>query len=51
MLKSEDTNKFDFFDEVYDFNLGQYTVMVVCKANDGKTYSATMQVTVQNYMS
>lgn len=34
-----------------NFNLGQYTVMVVCKANDGKTYSATMQVTVQNYMS
>lgn len=51
VLKSKGTNKFDFFDEVYDFNLGQYTVMVVCKANDGKTYSATMQVTVQNYMS
>lgn len=51
VLKSEGTNKFDFFDEGYDFNLGQYTVMVVCKANDGKTYSATMQVTVQNYMS
>lgn len=51
VVKSEGTNKFNFFDEVYDFNLGQYTVMVVCKANDGKTYSATMQVTVQNYMS
>ena len=37
--------------DLSDLELGQYTVMVVCKANDGKTYSATMQVTVKNYIS
>lgn len=32
-----------------NFNLGQYTVMVVCVDSKGKTYSATMQVIVQNF--
>lgn len=38
-----------FFD-LSNLELGQYMVMVVCVV-DGKTYSATMQVTVRDYIS
>jgi len=43
--KDDNTANFD----LGNFPLGQYTVMVVCVDSKGKTYSATMQVIVQNF--